>query len=143
MFLSLDGTFWIQLINFAIFYAILNVVFLRPVGRAIRERRAYIDGVRTDLERHVHEAAELRAQADARRAQARRAAADAFAAARTQATAEADAIAADYTAKAAEIVQRARATVAAELEQAHQREPELARALAEVLLDRAIGVVTR
>ena len=45
MFLSLDGTFWIQLINFAIFFAILNVVFMRPVGEAIKKRRAYIDSV--------------------------------------------------------------------------------------------------
>jgi F0F1-type ATP synthase membrane subunit b/b' len=143
MFLSLDGTFWIQLINFAIFYAILNVVFLRPVGEAIRKRRAYIDSVRSDLERYVREARDLRAQADARRADARRAAGEAFAAARTQATAEADAISAGYTAQAAEIARSARATVASELEQAHQREPELARALAGALLDRAIGVVTR
>jgi F0F1-type ATP synthase membrane subunit b/b' len=40
MFLSLDGTFWFQLVNFAIFFAILNVVFLRPVGEAIKKRRA-------------------------------------------------------------------------------------------------------
>ena len=37
MFLSLDGTLVVQLINFAIFFALLSVVFLRPVGRGDRE----------------------------------------------------------------------------------------------------------
>jgi len=38
-FLSVDGTLVVQLINFAIFFAVLNVVFLKPVAAAIRKRR--------------------------------------------------------------------------------------------------------
>ena len=38
-FLSIDwhGTALVQLLNFVIFFAILNVVFTRPVGRAIAD----------------------------------------------------------------------------------------------------------
>ena len=45
MFLRIDGTFFVQLVNFAIFFAVLNVVFLKPVGAAIRKRREYIESV--------------------------------------------------------------------------------------------------
>ncbi|HTV75282.1 MAG TPA: ATP synthase F0 subunit B [Candidatus Acidoferrales bacterium] len=143
MFLSLDGTFWIQLLNFAIFFAILNVVFLRPVGRAISERRAYIDSVRADYDRHVREAADLRKQAEADRAAARQAAAETFHTARNEAIAQAEHIAAEYAGKAGEIVRQARATVASELEQAHRKEAELARTLADAMLERAISEVLR
>ncbi len=51
MFLSLDGTLFVQLVNFAIFFALLNVVFLRPVGRAIAKRREYINSLVSDYER--------------------------------------------------------------------------------------------
>jgi F0F1-type ATP synthase membrane subunit b/b' len=67
MFLSLDGTFWIQLVNFAIFFALLNVLFLRPVGAAIRKRRAYIDSVKSDLEHSLQGTRELRARAESER----------------------------------------------------------------------------
>ena len=72
MFLSLDGTVVIQLINFVIFFALLNIVFLRPVGAAIKRRREYINGVQSGYERYAREAAGLRASANERRAAARR-----------------------------------------------------------------------
>ncbi|HEY0798783.1 MAG TPA: ATP synthase F0 subunit B [Candidatus Baltobacteraceae bacterium] len=143
MFLSLDGTFWIQLLNFAIFYAILNVVFLRPVGAAIRKRRDYIDSVASDYERYAHEAKELRASADSTRAQARRAGAESFAGARSQASIEASAISEDYAQRAATIMQKARDTVEGEIATARAKEPALVQTLAQALLDRAIGAVAR
>ena len=63
MFLSLDGTLIVQLVNFAIFFALLNLVFLRPVGRAIAKRRAYINSLASDYERYQEEARSLRAEA--------------------------------------------------------------------------------
>ncbi len=56
MFLSLDGTLVVQLLNFAIFFALLNVVFLRPVAAAIHKRRQYIDGLVSDYDRYQAEA---------------------------------------------------------------------------------------
>jgi F0F1-type ATP synthase membrane subunit b/b' len=143
MFLQLDGTFWVQLVNFAIFFAILNAAFLRPAGEAIRKRRAYIDSVLNDDERYAREAKALRAEAETKRAEARREAADYFASARAEAGAEAAAIAAEHTAVAAELVAQARATIASETEVARSREPELADVLARKLLQRAVGVLAK
>jgi len=143
MFLQLDGTFWVQLINFALFFAILNVVFLRPVGEAIRKRRAYIDSLQSDQERYAREIKALRADADAKRAEARREAAEYFSASRAEANAEASALAAEHASKAADITGKARATIASEMEQANRKEPQLVETLARTLLERAVGVVAR
>ena len=85
MFLTIDGTFWVQLINFGIFYLILRVVFLRPVEEAVRERRAYIEGVERDYDAYRKETKDLRAEADRKRAVARREAEEVVAKARSAA----------------------------------------------------------
>jgi F-type H+-transporting ATPase subunit b len=139
MFLSLDGTLVIQLINFGIFFLILNVVFLRPVGEAIRKRREYIEGVQADLERHSHEVQTLRGEADQKRAAARREAEEQVARVRAAAETEAAKINEDYSSEAQTLAAQARTTVDAELAAAKTREGELSRALAETLLERAIG----
>jgi F0F1-type ATP synthase membrane subunit b/b' len=139
MFLSLDGTFWFQLLNFAIFFAILNVVFLRPVGEAIKKRRAYIDGVQSDFERYDHQLSGFRTEADGKRAAARRDAEETVAKARAAAETEGAGIVAERTAEAQAIVERARVTVASEVAAAKSREDELSQALARTLLERAIG----
>ncbi len=83
-FLSIDGTIVIQLINFAIFFVVLNVVFLRPVGAAIRKRREYINSLVSDYDRYQAEAKSLREEAEKARAAARREAEHAIAQARAQ-----------------------------------------------------------
>ena len=118
MFLQLDGTFWIQLINFAIFYAIARVIFLNPVAEAIRKRRAYIDSVQADYTSFTTQARALRAEAEARRAAARREAEELVMRARSDADQEAGKIAADYGGKAAAIADDARSAVEAELSSA-------------------------
>jgi len=139
MFLSLDGTAFIQLINFAIFFAILNVVFLRPVGAALKRRREYIDSVQGDLDRYQHQVELLRAQAEAERVAARREAEEKVVRARSQAEDEAGRLLADFEKAAGDISQRAQDTIEAELSEARSREDELAGVLAQSLLDRAIG----
>jgi F0F1-type ATP synthase membrane subunit b/b' len=143
MFLELDGTFWVQLINFGIFYLILRVVFLDPVGRAVRSRREYIDGVQHAFDAYTREAKELRAEADAKRAAARRAAEERFALARSAANDEAQKIGAEFAGRASGIADEARRTVDAEVAVARTREPELAKALGQTLLDRAVGALTQ
>jgi F0F1-type ATP synthase membrane subunit b/b' len=138
-FLSLDNTFWIQLLNFAIFFALLNGVFLRPVGAAIKKRRAHIDGAQSDYERYAHQIRTLRSDADGRRAAARRAADETIAAARAAAESEAESELAGRTTEAEAIVEQARATVALELSVARGRQSELSRNLARTLLERAVG----
>ena len=139
MFLSLDGTFWIQLINFAIFFAILNVVFMRPVGEAIKKRRAYIDGVQSDYESHAREARALRADAEQKRGAARRAAEEAVAKARASAEEEAGRLTREAGTRAGAIADEARRVVAEEFAAAKAREGELSTALATSLLSRATG----
>lgn len=139
MFLKLDGTFIVQLINFAIFFAILSVVFIRPVSKAIVARREYINSVTNDYERYQMEARDLRAQAESIRAAARREAEQLLAQERAKASNEAGSQAAQANAKAAEIVAEAQRTVAAELAAARQNEPQTVRDLANLMVDRALA----
>ena len=139
MFLSLDGTFWFQLVNFAIFFAVLNVVFLRPVGAAIKKRREHIDSVQGDYERYSRQVAGFRSDADSKRAAARREAEETIAKARSAAEDRAAALIASKTAEAQKIADAARATVAEEVSAAKGREGELATSLAQTLLARATG----
>lgn len=135
---SIDGTLVVQLINFAIFFALLNVVFLRPVGRAIAKRRAYIDGLVTDYDRYQEEANRLRIEAEAIRAAARRTAEQHIAAARAAASNEAAEISSRYAQEAKTIVERAQEAAAAELASARTGEGNVARRLADLMLERVV-----
>jgi F-type H+-transporting ATPase subunit b len=139
VFLSLDGTFWVQLVNFAIFFAILRVVFLRPVGTAIRKRREYIEGVKNDYDRYSAEVRSLRAEAEVKRAAARREAEEALVKVRVEADRQAAGVAASSADRANAIAGEARARVESELQSARERERDLATALADQLLARALG----
>jgi F0F1-type ATP synthase membrane subunit b/b' len=138
MFLSLDGTFWVQLINFAIFYAILYVVFLRPVQRAIAKRREYIDGLTQDYDRAQAEATDLRAQAEAIRAGARRESDHILAAARNEAGNEAARLSSEYARRVQAIVESAHATVAQEVDAIRPREDAIASELAAQIVGRVV-----
>lgn len=139
MFLQVDGTIVIQLLNFAIFFALLSVVFLRPVSRAISERRRYINSVTEDCDRYHAEAAALRTQAESLRAAARKEAEEAIAAARADASNASAEIAAQTARQSAQIVDEARRTVAAELEAARRDEARAVIELAELLVRRALA----
>ncbi|MBV9332983.1 MAG: hypothetical protein JO146_03170 [Candidatus Eremiobacteraeota bacterium] len=142
MFLSLDGTAIVQLINFAIFFALLNVVFLRPVGRAIAKRRAYIDALASDYERYQGQARELREEAAAIRADARRKAEHHVAAARATASNEAAETSSRYARQAQEIIEEAQRNAAAQLGAARAGEGAAVRKLADLMLERVIPEAT-
>jgi F-type H+-transporting ATPase subunit b len=137
--LSLDGTLIVQLVNFIVFLLILNAIFFKPVGAAIAKRRAYIDGLKHDIEQAQMDAKTLRAQAEERRAAARREAEEAIARARVATGTETDAIVTAAQAEASGIVAKAHADVAHEVESARADEPRIVDALADELLARAIG----
>jgi F0F1-type ATP synthase membrane subunit b/b' len=139
MFLQLDGTFIVQLINFAIFFAILSVVFIRPVSKAIVARRQYINSVTNDYERYQMEARDLRTQAESIRSAARREAEHYLAQERAKASTQAGNAAAEANVKAAEIIAEADRTVAAELAAARANESQLVRDLANMMVDRALA----
>ncbi len=139
MFLQPDGTFWVQLINFAIFFAILSAVFLRPVSRAIRERRAYINSVTTDYEKYQGEGSKLRAEAESIRAAARREAEATIAKARADASNKAAEISSQYAAQAQSTVESAQKTVAQELTAARAGEETVVRQLADLMVERTVS----
>lgn len=138
MFLRLDGTLFVQLINFAIFFALLNVVFLRPVGRAIARRREYINNLVSEYDRYQGEARNLREEAAAIRADARRKAEHHVNAARAAASNEAAEMSSRYAEQARNMIEEAQKTAQTELEKARAGDEQLVRRLADVILDRAI-----
>jgi F-type H+-transporting ATPase subunit b len=137
-FLSIDGTLVVQLINFAIFFAVLNVVFLRPVATAIRRRREYINSLTSDYDRYQTEARSLRAQAASIRSDARREAENRVAAARAQASNEAAELSGRYARQAQAIVEEAHRKAQEEFEAARMGEDDAARRVADFMLDRVI-----
>src|ERR1700694_4693810 len=137
--LSLDGTLLVQLVNFIVFLAILNVIFFKPVGAAIARRRSHIDGLKHDIEQLQADAKALRGQAEQRRIAARREAEEAIAKARVEAGKQSDAILGEAQVRATEIVHQAHAEVGKELRSARAEEPRLVDALADEMLGRALG----
>ncbi len=137
-FLSVNGTLVVQLFNFAIFFAVLYVVFLRPVAAAIGRRRQYINSLVSDYDRYQAEAASLRAQAEEIRSAARREAEHRVASVRAAASNEAAEISTGYSQKAQQTVERAQEDVRKELDEARAGEPEAARGLADFMLERVI-----
>jgi len=139
--LSLDGTLIVQLVNFIVFLAILNEIFMKPVGAAIARRRAYIDGLMHDMEQLQRDAKELRGQAEARRLAARREAEEAIARARVAAAQEADALVVAAQSRAVEVTKQAHAEVAKEMASARSQEGRVVGLLANEMLNRALGDV--
>ena len=143
MFLSLDATFWVQLVNFAIFFALLNVLFLRPVGQAIRKRREYIDGVVSDYAAYQGQAKALRERAERVRTEARREAEAKVSKARADASNTAAELASQYAAKAQATVEEAQGSAAAELQRARANEERLVQQLADIMVERTLGAAAQ
>jgi F-type H+-transporting ATPase subunit b len=141
-FLSIDGTLVVQLINFAIFFAVLNVVFLRPVAAAIGRRRQYINSLVSDYDRYQAQAKELRAEAESIRAEARREAEQRVAAVRAQASNEAAEISSRYSQEARRIAEAAQATARAELDAARAGESPAVDRIAAFMLERVLPEAT-
>jgi|ERR1700722_11077563 F0F1-type ATP synthase membrane subunit b/b' len=142
-FLSVNGTLVVQLFNFAIFFAVLYVVFLRPVAAAIGRRRQYINSLVSDYDRYQAEAASLRAQAEEIRAAARRDAEHRVASVRATASNEAAEVSTGYSQRAQQSVEAAQATVRKELDEARAGEPGAVRGLADFMLERVIPEASR
>jgi F-type H+-transporting ATPase subunit b len=137
--LTINGTLLVQLVNFIVFLAILNVVFFKPVGAAIARRRAYIDGLKHDIEQLQADVKSLRGQAEQRRIAARREADEAIARARAETAKQTDAIVAEAQGRATEITHEAHAEVGREIAAARRDEPRIVESLANEMLGRALG----
>ena len=139
MFLQVDGTIVIQLINFAIFFGLLSVVFLRPVSRAISERRAYINSLTDDYDRYQAQTNAICNEAEAIRAAARREAQQIVSHARAESGNEAARISVEYSQRSTAEADAARATAERELAQAREGRDRLASELAGLMVQRALG----
>lgn len=139
MFLKLDGTFWIQIINFFIFYAILTVVYIKPAAEALRKRRAYIDSVQSEYEQARRALSELAAQADEKRAAGRREGDHRAAALRAEAMRQAEEIVGKAQAESVGIAEDAISKVEHELNEARSHRYRLVQELAQDMLSRAVG----
>src|SRR5580704_6387579 len=139
MFIFPDGTLWIQLVNFAIFFVVLNFVFLRPVSAAIRKRREYVNSLVSDYDKYQAQANELRENAERIRAEARREAEHQLSKARAEASNKTADLSADYSARASVVVEEAHKTVSAELDEARSNEDARIRELAAIMVERALG----
>src|SRR5579875_2153658 len=117
MLFSLDGTFVVQLINFAIFFGLVTVLFIKPVGAAIAERRRYIDSVMADFDEYQRR----------------------LAAARAAIAKDVEAVNAEYAGRVARIIEEAQATVQREMAQARSAEDRLVRELAAEMLARTFA----
>lgn len=143
MFLAVDGTFWIQLVSFVVFYALLNVVFLRPVSAAIRKRREYINSVTRDYDTYQAEANVLRQHAEGLRAQARRAAEATIAQARAETSNSEAELATQSAQRVAETIAEATRTVQAESLAARVNEEQIVQQLANAMLERTLAEAMR
>ena len=139
MFLQIDATLIVQVVNFILFIVLLNIVFLRPVGAAIAKRRAHIDALARDIEAAEAEVRAARGAAEERRAAARREAEAGIAKARIAAQNEAAEIVARHQERAMGIVEEAHREVGAEIVAARANEDQIVDSIAQTLLERAIG----
>ena len=139
MLLQIDGTLVLQLINFAIFFALVNMLFMKPVREAIEKRQAYIAGVLADEEVALSEAHSVAGSAEAKRAAARREADARLMKARAEAGAEADGILAQNADVAAMHIEKAQQTVAAEIATLREAEPRIVAELSALMLGKALG----
>jgi len=143
MFLSLDGTFFVQLVNFALFFALLTVLFWRPLSEGIRKRREYINGVTADYDRYQAEANALRQNAERVRAEARREAEQLLMKSRADASNKTAQLAADCASKVQTTIEDAQRTVEAEFEAARASEDQLVGQLAGLMVERTLTEVTK
>jgi F0F1-type ATP synthase membrane subunit b/b' len=142
VFLSLDGTAVVQLLNFAIFFALMSVVFFKPVRAAVARRRAHINQLAAESKRCLGEAKTLRNEAEAVRACARRDGEHHIAAVRGETSNETARIAAEYSRRAARIVDAAHLAVADGEQSARYNENVVVRELADRLLDRILSALS-
>ncbi len=137
MLLSIDGTFIVQILNFVVFWTLLNIVFIRPTRRAIEARQRAIDEVNRAAEADRARAEELRARAAAQLQEARRRSEELLRSASVRAAEEAQGIDRRASADAAASVQLAHAMVASERAQALAKQGPLISELARAMVAKA------
>jgi F-type H+-transporting ATPase subunit b len=122
---------------------LLNVLFLRPAGKAIAQRRDYIKSVTHDYDTYQAEANALRANDERLRADARREAEQIVAKGRADASNATAEIATKYGSQAQAVVDQAQQQVASELDAARAQSQRTVGELADLMVDRALSEAVR
>jgi F-type H+-transporting ATPase subunit b len=139
MLLSIDGTFLVQILNFIVFWTLLNYLFIAPTRRAIEQRLAYVTRLYHEGDDMAAKARALQSQADGILNEARRRTDEAMRVAAGEAADEAHRIERAAAEDAAATVQVAHATVAAERTQALEKQQSFVTELAQAMVSRATG----
>ena len=139
MLLSFDGTLLVQILNFVVFWALLNVVFIGPTRKAIEARQRYVADLYRDADTLATAAKELQSQADGILSDARHATDAMMRDAATRASDETHTIERNAVEEAAASVAVAQATVASERAQAVSKQAPFVEELARTMASRAIG----
>ena len=138
MLLSFDGTLLAQILNFVLFWILLDYVFIGPTRRAIEARQRYIATQQREADELAAQAKGLRAQADDILDEARRTTDEALRAASAQASDQARVIERKAAEEAGAIVALADATVAGERSQAVAKQAPFVEELARTMATRAL-----
>jgi F-type H+-transporting ATPase subunit b len=137
MLLSIDGTFLVQILNFILFWVLLNYLFIAPTRRAIEERQRYVTNLYREGDELSAQAAALTAQAEGILNAARRRTEDAMRGASARASDETHTIERRAAEEAAATVALAHATVASERAAAQAKQQDFINELARTMVTRA------
>jgi len=140
MLLNIDGTFIAQMLNFVVFWLLLNYVFIAPTRRAIEERMRLIDEQHSQAQALRARAAALKAEADALFDVSRRRTDEIMREAAARAAAEAHEIERKSNDDATASVTLAHAQVASERSQAVEKQAALVDDLARAMVKRAVDL---
>ena len=138
MLLTIDGTFLVQILNFVVFWFLLNMVFIAPTRRAIEERLRLIAATQRESQELREQAAALHAEADALIDAARRRTEEIMREAAGRAAAESHGIERKASDEAAASVALAHAAVASERAHATEKQGPLVQELARAMVNRAV-----
>jgi F-type H+-transporting ATPase subunit b len=140
MLLSLDGTFLVQILNFVVFWMLLNVLFIAPTRRAIETRQRFIETQYREADEFSARARALQAQAEAIIDEARRKTEEAMRAAAAEGAEESRAIERKALEEVAATIALAHATVANERAEAVAKQGPFVEELAQSMVDQALRV---
>jgi F-type H+-transporting ATPase subunit b len=140
MLLTIDGTFLVQILNFVVFWVLLNYVFIAPTRRAIEERLRLIAATQRESRELQERAAALQAEADALLDAARRRTDEIMREAATRAAAESHEIERKASDESTASIALAHAAVASERAQATEKQGALVQGLARAMVNRAVDL---
>ena len=142
MLLSLDGTFLVQMVNFSIFWILLNWLFIGPTRRAIEVRQRFVAKLHADADAARAQAKALEAQAEGLLDDARRRTDEIMREGAAKAAASSKEIERLAAEEAAATVALAQAKVASERADAAEKQGAFVTELARSMAQRALGAET-